>query len=163
MRSLFYSFLILTVWAVALPANAAKPVFENSYMREYKADGSFEEVRDALKLAITGQGLVINNVSHIGNMLSRTGKDIGAKQEIYEHAEAMEFCSASISRTMMEANPRHIVFCPFIIAVYTLPGEPGKTYLAYRKPEITGSPESKKALQAVEKLVDNIVQDALGW
>lgn len=142
---------------------AAKPVFENDYMREYTVEGSFKDVREALKLAITGKGLVINNISHIGKMLQRTGKDIGAKKNVYDHAEAMEFCSAGLSRVMMEANPRNIVFCPFIITVFTLPGETNKVHLAYRKPEIVGSDSSKESLKAVENLIDSIVQETIEW
>lgn len=142
---------------------AAKPVFENDYMREYTKEGNFKDSREALKLAITGKGLVINNISHIGNMLQRTGKDIGAKKNVYEKAEAMEFCSAGISREMMEANVRNIVFCPFIITIYTLPEENNTVHLAYRRPEIVGSQASKDSLRAVEKLIDDIVQETLEW
>ncbi len=61
----------------------------------------------------------------------------------------------------MEADPRNIVFCPYSIAVYTLPGEPGKVYLAYRKPLATGSAQSMKALREVGKLLEGIMRDAL--
>lgn len=155
--------VFLTALILSTSVMAAKPVFENNYMREYTMEGNFKDAREALKLAITGKGLVINNISHIGNMLQRTGKDIGAKKAVYSHAEAMEFCSAGLSRTMMEGDPRNIVFCPFIIAIYTLPDESNLVHLAYRKPEIVGSDASKEALKAVEDLVDSIVQETLEW
>jgi len=104
----------------------------------------------------------INNVSHIGNMLARTGKDIGATRQIFEQAEALEFCSAVVSRRMMEADPHNIVFCPYIIYVYTLPGEKNRVYVAYRRPPAVGSTESRAALQAVEKLLQDIIADAIG-
>jgi hypothetical protein len=94
-------------------------------------------------------------------MLTRTGKDIGAGTQIFAEAEALEFCSATVSRQMMEADPHNIVFCPYIIAIYTLPGEKDKVYVAFRRPLPVGSAESRAALEAVEKLLDDIVADAI--
>lgn len=155
--------ILLLVLLISPSIMAAKPVFENDYMREYVMQGNFADTREALELAITGKGLVINNISHIGNMLQRTGKDIGANKNVYQKAEAMEFCSANLSRKMMEADPRNIVFCPFIITVYTLAGEDNKVHLAYRKPLIVGNKASRKSLMAVNKLIDDIVQATLEW
>jgi uncharacterized protein (DUF302 family) len=116
--------------------------------------GRFEDVRDALVFAIEGKGLVINYTGHIGAMLERTGRDIGAGKKIYEQAESLEFCSAKVSRQMMEADPANIVNCPFVISVYTLPGKPGTVFLAYRQP-IAG-------LKPVEALLRELVAEAAG-
>ncbi len=132
----------------------------DSYMRLYTVQGSFEDVRDDVEMAITDRGMKINNVSHIGNMLARTGKDIGASRQIFEKAEALEFCSATVSRRMMEADPHNIVFCPYIIYVYTLPGEKDRVYVAFRRLQPVGSPDSRAALAAVEKLLTDIIADA---
>ena len=133
----------------------------DSYMRLYTVQGNFEDVRDDVELAITDRGMKINNVSHIGNMLARTGKDIGDSRKIFEQAEALEFCSAVVSRRMMEADPHNIVFCPYIIYVYTLPGEKNRVYVAFRRPQPVGSPESRAALATVEKMLTGIVADAI--
>lgn len=122
---------------------------------------SFEDIRDAVEMAITNRGLVVNNVAHIGDMLARTGKDLGDTRQIYVKAEALEFCSAVLSRKMMEANPDNIVFCPYIISIYVLPDKPGEVRVAYRKPHITGNPASQKALKAVDDLLSGIVSEAL--
>ena len=118
-----------------------------------KVAASFDDTRDAITLAIEGRGLVINYVSHIGDMLARTGADIGATRQIYGQAEIVEFCSAALSRQIMESDPHTIVQCPFAIAVYTLPGEDGKTWLAYRRP--VGA-----AASLVTPLLQAIVDDA---
>ncbi|MEJ2509846.1 MAG: DUF302 domain-containing protein [Gammaproteobacteria bacterium] len=141
--------------------NAPQPV-RAERMKVYTVDGTFDDVRAFVELAITGRGMVINNVSHIGNMLQRTGKDIGADKRVYAKAEALEFCSATVSRRMMEADPRNIVFCPYIIAIYTLPQVPGKVFVAYRRPPPLGTPASRKALADVEHLLDGIVKEAIG-
>jgi uncharacterized protein (DUF302 family) len=93
-------------------------------------------------------------------MLSRTAKDVGASVQVYEEAEALEFCSAVLSRKMMEADRHNIVFCPYVISVYTLPGEKDRVYLSYRRPEIVGSEASRQSLQEVEDLLDSIIDEA---
>ena len=123
--------------------------------------GSFEDIRDAVETAITDRGMVVNNVSHVGEMLERTGKDLGATKQIFLKAEALEFCSAVVSRKMMEPDPDNIVFCPYIISIYVVPEKPGEVRVAYRKPQIVGSPASQQALRAVDELLSGIVKEAL--
>jgi len=106
----------------------------DSWIEKIQVKGSFDETKEMLVTAIENRGLVINYTSHIADMLARTGADLGATKKIYEQAEIIEFCSAGLSRKMMEAEPHNIVFCPFAISVYTLPGQPGSTWVAYRKP-----------------------------
>lgn len=130
-------------------------------MAVFTKAGSFDDVRDAVDMAITSRGLVVNNVSHVGEMLERTGKDLGETRQIFLKAEVLEFCSAVVSRKMMESDPDNIVFCPYAIAVYVLPEKPGEVRVAYRKPEIIGTPASQQALKAVDELLSGIVKEAL--
>jgi len=146
---------------VPLAGSAAQADMVTDYRKTYVSHGSFADVRENLALAITGRGIVINNVSHIGNMLARTGKDLGAGVDVYAQAEALEFCSAVLSRNMMEADRHNIVFCPYIISVYTLPGEKDRVYLSYRRPQLVGNAASKESLQAVEQLLDEIIDEAI--
>lgn len=132
----------------------------NEYMKLYTIEGKFEDVRMDIEMAIVDRGMVINNVSHIGNMLERTGEDLGANKQIYQKAEALEFCSATVSRRMMETDPHNIIFCPYIIAIYTLPAEKKKVYVAFRRPLPVGSAESQQSLLAVEQLLEDIIADA---
>ena len=123
--------------------------------------GSFEDVREALEMAITDRGLVVNNVSHVGDMLERTGQVIAGSSQIFLKAEVLEFCSAVVSRNMMELDPDNIVFCPYVIAVYVVPEKPGEVRVAYRKPQMVGSRESQSALRAVDDLLSAIVREAV--
>ena len=123
--------------------------------------GDFDDVRERVVMAIESRGLVLNYTAYISNMLERTGKDIGSERKVYGKAELLEFCSAALSRAMMEADPLNIVFCPYSIAVYTLPNEPAKVHVSYRRPPARGSNQSMKALREVDKLLDDIVRDAL--
>ncbi|MCC6611161.1 MAG: DUF302 domain-containing protein [Burkholderiales bacterium] len=129
----------------------------------FTARGTFDDVKEALVAAIEGKGLVIDRVAHVGDMLERTGKDVGATRRLYRKAEILEFCSARISRDMMSADPRQIAYCPYTIAVYTLanggasptPGEADRVHIAYRRPP------KAEGMAGVERLLDDIVREAL--
>jgi uncharacterized protein (DUF302 family) len=160
------SVLIAVVFALlsfSASAQAAHKPMKNEYRATYSVKAEFGEVREQIKAAIANKGLKINNISYIGNMLKRTGKDLGYKKVVYKDAQAFEFCSATVSRFMMEADPHHIVFCPYVISVYELADKPGTVYVSYRRPSLVGDAKSRKTLQDVEKLLDSIIQDALSW
>jgi len=123
--------------------------------------GDFDSVWEDLNTALTNRGLVVSDVSHVGQMLDRTGKALGRTKKIFARAKVLEFCSAVVSRDMMEQNPHFIAFCPYNIAVYTLPNEKNKVYLSYRRP-IWNDKSGKAALEEVEKLLDGIVRDVVG-
>ncbi|MGB8434518.1 MAG: DUF302 domain-containing protein, partial [Burkholderiales bacterium] len=149
----FLGFFLLpcALAALSLPgvASAADEVIRHS------AKGSYEEVKDAVVMAIEGKGLVVDRVAHVGDMLARTAKDVGATRRLYGNAEVLEFCSARISREMMAADPHQIAICPYTIAVYTLPDEAGVVYVSYR------APPRAKGMGNVRKLLDEIVREAL--
>ena len=105
---------------------------------------SFDDVRDDIKMAITDRGMVVNDISHVCEMLERTGKDLGYRSQILLKVEVLEFCSAVVSRKMMKADPDNIVFYPYVIAVYVVPEKPDEVRIAYRKPQIVGSSASQE-------------------
>jgi uncharacterized protein (DUF302 family) len=127
----------------------------------HSTKGSFADVKERVVFAIENRGLVLNYTAHISDMLERTGKDVGSERRIYAKAEVLEFCSAQLSRATMEADPRNIVYCPYAIAVYQLPKEPDKVYISYRKPGAIGSGQSVRSLRAIDRLLADIVRDAL--
>ncbi len=127
----------------------------------HSTKGQFQEVKERVLHAIENRGLVLNYTARIGAMLERTGKDIGAARRVYGDAELLEFCSARVSRETMEADPRNIVYCPYGIAVYTLPRQPGQVYVAYRRQGASATGASARPLAAVDKLLAEIVGEAL--
>lgn len=131
------------------------------HLRLYTTQGEFGNVKDDLMMAITGRGLVVDHNSYIGAMLDRTGKDLGTTKPVFGQAESLQFCSATVSRRMMEADPTNIVFCPYIIVLYTLPRDPKTVYVGYRRPQPVGSEASKASLKEVETLLDGIIREAL--
>jgi uncharacterized protein (DUF302 family) len=128
---------------------------------QFKTHGKFEDVFDMVKATIEGRGLNINHVNYIADMLDRTGGAVGDASQVYTHGQQFEFCSATISREMMKADPHAIVMCPYIISVYTLPNDGDTVYVAYRKPAATKNKNLKKALGKVDALLSGIIKEAI--
>ncbi|MCT4556413.1 MAG: DUF302 domain-containing protein [Pelagimonas sp.] len=121
----------------------------------YETDQSFDDVVFGLENAILDAGLVIDSVSHTGEMLERTKADVGSTVKIFEHADIFSFCSAKISREVMEADPMNVVFCPYDIFVIVRPDTPDTTTIGFRS-----YPEGP--MQKVQALLDGIAQAAIG-
>jgi uncharacterized protein (DUF302 family) len=118
----------------------------------YPVDGSFDDASFGLESAIVGRGLVIDHVSHVGEMLARTAEDVGSDVKLFEAADVYQFCSAVVSRSVMEADPMNIAFCPYGIFVAERDGE---VTIGYRN-----FPEG--AMQQVQALLDEIAREAAG-
>ncbi len=132
----------------------------DNYAVVFKAQGNYADVRDFIRMGIESEGLVINNVGHIADMLERTGKDLGATRKVYEYGEQFEFCSSTLSRAMMEVDPHAIALCPFIISVYQKAGD--KTvYVSYRRPVHTKNVALRKVLREIEQLQIKIIKGAI--
>lgn len=126
----------------------------------YPVQDSFENAAQEVSDAIVKRGYVIDYVAQIGAMLERTAKDVGASKRIYGDARAMQFCSATLSRRTMEADPDNIGLCPHVVFVYSLPNETNKAYIGYRPLPRGGSRPSRRATRAVNKLLDDIAREA---
>ena len=113
-------------------------------------DGTFEDAAFAVESAIVGQGLVIDYVSHVGEMLARTGEDVGSDQMLFKAADIFVFCSAVVSREVMEADPMNIAHCPYGIFV----AETDDGVMIGRRDYPDGP------MEKVEDLLDSIISEA---
>lgn len=111
---------------------------------------SFEDTVFALESAIVGRGLVIDYVSHVGDMLERTRADIGSEVELFSQAQIFLFCSASVSRLAMEADWQNIAHCPYGISVIERPGEEVLVGYVYRMTD---------SMAVVNALLSSIVEE----
>ncbi len=118
----------------------------------YDFDGSFEDATFAVESAIVGQGLVIDYVSRVGDMLARTGADVGSDVKLFDAADIFLFCSAVVSRKVMEADPGNIGHCPYGIFVTD---NDGQVQVGYRN-----MPDGP--MQEVQSLLDGIAREAVG-
>lgn len=119
---------------------------------------SFDDVKSDLENAIIAEGLKIDYRGNIGGMLERTGKDIGAGTSIYQHAEFVMFCSARLSRAMMEADPANMANCPFVMFTYQRAGADKEVVVGYRKLEVQG--KGAETLTQINALLDKIAKNA---
>ena len=138
------------IFAAAL-ALAAGPGSATDLATTYPFEGSFEDATFALENAIVGHGLVIDYVSHTGAMLNRTAADVGSTEKLFDEADIFLFCSAQISRQVMEDDLMNIAHCPYGIFVTD---RDGTVEIGYRN-----YPDG--AMQEVQTLLDEIVKAAL--
>lgn len=137
---------------VALLLSASAAMAEEPPVTHRVTD-SFDNVAFAVESAIVGAGLVIDHVSHTGEMLERTRADVGSDMVIFTQADIFTFCSAEISRKVMEADISNVQHCPYGIFVYELAAEPGQIVVGHRAFSGTMAP--------VQDLLTAIVAEAL--
>jgi len=140
-----------TAFAAALMISAGTASAQDEAV-VHTFDGSFDDAAFGVESAIVGRGLVIDYVSHTGEMLARTAEDVGSDVELFEQADIFLFCSAVLSRKVMEADPMNIAHCPYGIFVAE---RDGQVMVGYRD-----LPEGP--MDEVEALLEDIVQEALG-
>jgi uncharacterized protein (DUF302 family) len=121
----------------------------------YTTDESFDDVIFGLENAILDQGLVIDGTNHVGEMLARTGPDVGSDKTVFLNADVYSFCSAALSRKVMDADPMNLMFCPYDIFVMVRPETPNETTIGYR-----AMPEGP--MKEVEALLETISKSAIG-
>ncbi len=143
--------IIASVFSLLVTPLLVSPVRAQDQAVTYPYEGSFDDATFAVENAIIGQGLVIDHVSHTGEMLNRTGADVGSDIEIFRAADVFLFCSAVVSRKVMEADPMNIAFCPYSIFVTDRDGK-----VAIGHPTYPDGP-----MQEVEALLDEIIKSAM--
>jgi len=119
----------------------------------YASEDDFEDTMFSVESAILDAGLVIDFVSHTGDMLERTRETTGSDVKLFEHADIFNFCSASLSRKVMEADIMNVVHCPYRIFVMQKGGS-DEVIVGFKS-----MPDG--AMKEVEAFLDQIVKDAL--
>lgn len=144
----------------AVPAIAA----ETDKVTSYETDASFDQARQDLTDAIVNRGYVIDYEAFVGEMLARTGEDVGAEKAIFEEGRAniMQFCSAVLSRKAMEADVMNLAFCPYGLFVYEDAAAAGTVTVGFRRLDEVGPDESKAALAEINAVLDEIAKEVAG-
>jgi len=151
-RRFFSDLLVLGAGTAALAAD---------WVRTVAKQGKYEDVRQDVADAIINKGLKIDYTGKIGDMLERTGADVGSTKPIYKNAEFFTFCSARLSRLMMEADPLNIASCPYVMFVYEAAVKPGEIIVGYRAPLVQGGEASRKAVGEIDKMLATIAAEAV--
>jgi uncharacterized protein (DUF302 family) len=156
MRHLIIPLLALISSGVAA-GNLVTP--EDSPIVVYESEGTFDDIKANLEMAITGRGMVVSGTLHISEMLERTAAATGQEKKIYSIAESLEFCSALMSYKMSSAHPANLAGCPLTISVYVEADSPDTTFVTYRRPYFLG--EAKAVEAELTGLLDGVVREAL--
>lgn len=144
---------------VVLGLLAAGAMAAEAFQSRTKA-GVYEDVKFDLTNAIIERGLVVDHTGNVAGMLERTGADVGSTKKLYRNAEYFLFCSAKLSREMMEADPANMGLCPFVVFIYEREDKPGEIVVGFHDPVSRGSPASTGAIKAVQTLLSDIVSEA---
>ena len=115
---------------------------------------TFDDMEFAVESAIIDMGLTIDFTSHTGAMLERTREDVGSDVELFAGATLYNFCSATVSRQVMEADIANIAYCPYAVFVYALPGNPDETVIGHRI-------YPGESMAPANALLDAIIESAL--
>jgi hypothetical protein len=145
-----------------LAAVAAAPAARAGDVETVEAKATFADVKQDVADAIVNRGYVIDYTARIGEMLDRTGADVGSTKKVYTGAETAQFCSAVLSRAMMEADPGNIAFCPYVVFYYERADSPGTVVVGYRPLDEAGSQASAAAKKQINALLAEIVREAAG-
>ena len=138
----------------ALALTLCAPAFAQDYTSRV-VDESFDDVAFSLESAIIDQGLTIDSVSHVGDMLERTRADVGSDIVLYSDATVYSFCSASVSREAMELDLMNIAFCPYGIFIFSTPDKLDRTTIGHRF--MPG-----ESMAPVNAFLDAIITEAVG-
>lgn len=146
------TFLLPFVWAgLAVTAQADEnPVIPAV---THQVEGTFDDIAFAVENAIVNAGLVIEGRSHVGEMLARTKDDVGGAKDLYTQADVFTFCSATVSRAVMEADIMNIQHCPYSVFLFETPDQPGQITVGRRGYD--------PSMQPAAEMLDGIIADAL--
>jgi len=142
------------IWAACGAALLAGPALADGFFT-IEVTGEFEDVALDVEDAITNRGLVIDSVSHVGDMLARTGADLGAETELFAGARIFSFCSATLSREAMEYDLRNLQYCPYNVYVFQSAEEGAPVIVGYREANVP-------SMRNVNGLLQQIVAAAAG-
>jgi uncharacterized protein (DUF302 family) len=132
-------------------------------------EGTFEDVYDEFKNAIINEGLTIDYVGNVDQMLERTSQaqidtddiDQNLKQvtPVYLFAKYMQFCSSALTHKAVQANPNNLSMCPFLVFIYETNANPGRIIIGYRPPTLSTDKASKAISQEVVLFLNGIINE----
>jgi len=123
-------------------------------VKTIESDAVFADVASGIENAIVNRGFKVDYHGFIGDMLKRTATDVDAGKTLYKDAEFFTFCSAVVSRKVMEADIGDIAYCPYVVFAYETEEKPGAVTVGFRM-----LPEGGER-DAVNALLSEIITDA---
>lgn len=144
--------LLAATIAVFMLAPAAHAAGDD--VKTIESDAAFADVASGIENAIVNRGFKVDYHGFIGDMLKRTASDVDAGKALYKDAEFFTFCSAVVSRKVMEADIGDIAYCPYVVFAYETEAKPGTVTVGFRTLPDGGERD------AVNALLTGIIEDA---
>ena len=144
--------LLAAATAILLVSTAAHAAGDD--VMTVESDSAFADVATGIENAIVNRGFKVDYHGYIGDMLKRTASDVDAEKALYKDAEFFTFCSAVVSRKVMEADVGDIAYCPYVVFAYETVDKPGSVTVGFRKLPDGG------ARDEVNALLSGIIKDA---
>jgi uncharacterized protein (DUF302 family) len=119
-----------------------------------ETNAAFADVASGVENAIVNRGYTIDYHGFLGDMLKRTAGDVDAEKALYKDAEFFTFCSAVVSRKVMEAEIGDIAYCPYVVFVYEAEAKPGSVVVGFRQLPSGGERDG------VNTLLSDIISEA---
>jgi uncharacterized protein (DUF302 family) len=158
--------VVTTVLAILLSIVGTSAIAHSqvNYRYTISIEGTFDDVYDEFKNAIIDQGLTIDYVGNVDQMLERTSQvnsSENSKQAtpVYLFAKYMQFCSSALTHRAVQANPQNLSMCPFLVFIYETTANPGHTVIGYRPPTLSTDEASKVISQAVVLFLNGILNE----
>jgi len=144
--------LLAAAMALFCLANVAHAAGDD--VKTIESDAAFADVTAGIENAIVNRGYTIDYHGFIGDMLKRTATDVDAAKALYKEAEFFSFCSAVLSRKVMEGDIADIAYCPYVVFAYEAAEKPGTVTVGFRTLPAGGERD------AVNALLSDIIKDA---
>lgn len=152
MNPLFATAVATAILGMAFTSTSARAASDD--VMTVETDAAFADVATGIENAIVNRGYAIDYHGFIGDMLKRTASDVDAGKALYKDAEFFTFCSAVVSRKVMEADIGDIAYCPYVVFVYEAEANPGTVVVGHRLLPAGGERDQ------VNVLLDEIVTSA---
>lgn len=150
------NFLTVITLLCAIVVSPGLAAAQNGVYTVVTSEHSFEDTATAVENGIINRGFKMDYHGYIGDMLKRTAEDVGAKKTLYSDAEFFTFCSAALSRKVMEAEITDIAYCPYVVFVYEDAGNPGQVTLGFRELPSGGERDTINTL--LKEIVDTAAE-----
>lgn len=144
MNPLFATTVATAILGMALTITPVRAASDD--VMTVETDAAFADVATGVENAIVNRGYAIDYHGFIGDMLKRTAGDVDAGKALYKDAEFFTFCSAVVSRKVMEADIGDIAYCPYVVFVYEAEANPGTVVVGHRLLPTGGERDQVNAL-----------------
>ncbi len=156
--------LMITVTISGLSQSTAQGTGTYPYYKTKAA--SFDEIFAELQDVIINEGLVIDFVGHVDNMLLRTSEAAASvtpsgQKSPYLNAKYLQFCSANLTHKAISADPHNLAICPYVFFIYETHSNPGNVTVGFRPPLFGPSKRSGKIKAQVIEFLQGIIDKTI--